>query len=218
MDQPFGTLVLDWMLLMAFVWWQVAAEAQKSQNEAVQEAARKLGASGHPTGAMVRPYGEKAAAGLSDIAKIDPSFNVGMFLAGVGYVYEPIVIAFAVGKRNVLATYLSPEVLADFDREISRREERRERLSVEFIRVGQPEIIEAFAADRWVEISVRCESQMIKSAYRENVPAAATASSIIDTVDVWTFGKNVDERDEDWKLVATRQEGPDEGSGSVSRT
>lgn len=210
MDQPFGTLFLDWMLLMAFVWWHVA-EAQKSRDEATQEAARRLGTSGQSTGAVsTSAYGDETAVGLSNIAKIDPSFNVGMFLAGVGFVYEPIVIAFTAGKRNVLSTYLSPEVLSDFDREIRIREGRGERLSIEFIKVGQPDIIEAFAADRWVQITVRCESKLIKSAYREDALSGAIAPSIIDTVDVWTFGKNVDERDEDWKLVATRQERSDD--------
>ncbi len=148
--------------------------------------------------------GSALANGLDAVAEKDSSFNAQQFLAGARSAYEMIVLAFANGDRRSLKDLLSSEVYEGFETVIRDREKNEQRAETRFVSIDKAEIANADVRDRAAHVTVRFVSQIV-SAIRDKAGQVidGSADSVTDVTDVWTFARDLNSRDPNWKLVGT---------------
>jgi predicted lipid-binding transport protein (Tim44 family) len=144
------------------------------------------------------------AQSLTDIAWSEPSFEPASFLEGAKAAYEMIVTAFAQGDRRTLKDLLSKEVYEGFERAITERERRNEKVETTFVSIDKAEMAGAEIHGKTAQIIVRFHSKLI-TVTRDAVGAVVDGSSdaVVDVTDVWTFARTLGSRDPNWQLVAT---------------
>ncbi|HEU6441031.1 MAG TPA: Tim44/TimA family putative adaptor protein [Microvirga sp.] len=148
--------------------------------------------------------GTPMAAALDSIARAEPGFDPSGFLEGAKAAYEMIVTAFAAGDRKTLKDLLSREVYEGFERAITEREQRGERVETTFVSIDKAEMAGAEVHGKTAQIVVRFVSQLI-TVTRDASGAVVDGSSdqVAEVTDVWTFARQLGSRDPNWLLVAT---------------
>ncbi|WP_457091297.1 Tim44/TimA family putative adaptor protein [Microvirga sp. P5_D2] len=148
--------------------------------------------------------GTPMAAALDEIARSEPNFDAAEFLEGAKSAYEMIVSAFAVGDRKTLKDLLSKEVYEGFERAITEREQRGERVETTFVSIDKAEMAGAEIHGKVGQIAVRFLSQLI-TVTRDTSGNVVDGSpdSVAEVTDVWTFARTLGSRDPNWQLVAT---------------
>ena len=118
--------------------------------------------------------------------------------------YEMIVSAFAQGDRKTLKDLLSKEVYEGFERAITEREQRGEKVETTFVSVDKAEITGAEVQGKTAQLSLRFLSKLI-TVTRDAADNVVDGSpdAVVDVTDVWTFERALGSRDPNWKLVAT---------------
>ena len=146
-----------------------------------------------------------AAAGLDAVAAADTSFSAAPFLDGARTAYEAIVTAFAAGERRTLQSLLARDVYDGFEAAIREREKRRETLTTTFVSVADAKVGSAALEGRTGRIGVRFRSKQISATHAaDGHLAGGSPDRVVDMNDVWTFARDTDSRDPNWKLVATQ--------------
>jgi predicted lipid-binding transport protein (Tim44 family) len=148
--------------------------------------------------------GSRIAQGLDDIVRAEPRFNAGEFLDGAKAAYEMIVISFAHGDRKALKDLLSRDVYDGFERAITEREGRGEKVETTFVSIDRAEITAVEVRGSAAQVTVRFLSKLI-TATRNASGAVVDGSpdTVVDVTDVWTFARTLGSRDPNWQLVAT---------------
>lgn len=148
---------------------------------------------------------EPLAEGLLAIARADRSFDPEHFQAGSRQAYEMIVTAFAEGNRKTLRGLLSREVFDGFSAALGERESRGELIDQSFVGINKADLVEAELKGGISHVTVRFVSELI-SATRDKGSAviAGDPKRIKEVIDIWTFAREVNSRDPNWKLVATQ--------------
>jgi predicted lipid-binding transport protein (Tim44 family) len=148
--------------------------------------------------------GSRIAQGLDDIARAEPRFDAAEFLDGAKAAYEMIVTAFARGERKALEDLLSRDVYDGFERAISERESRGEKVETTFVSIDRAEITTVEVRGASAQVTVRFLSKLI-TATRNASGAVVDGSpdTVVDVTDVWTFARTLGSRDPNWQLVAT---------------
>lgn len=152
-------------------------------------------------------FAETAAAGLMEIARQDRGFNLARFLTGAQDAFVLIVESFAEGDRETLKNLLAPSVYEAFDGVIAEREKKGETASVEIHAVRKSEIIEAAiqGSDAYITIRfVADETNVLKD--KDEKILSGNPDRVTETIDIWTFTRNIKSRDPAWRLVATRDQ------------
>ncbi len=134
-----------------------------------------------------------AGGGVGDIARADPSFDVGHFITGARSAYELIVQAFANGDRNALRPLLTTRVFSSYDKAIGEREASGGK-GPELVRLKSAEIADAQLDGQIARVSVRFEAELAEGAH-----------GIRDTKERWTFERDVSSLDPNWRLAAVAQ-------------
>lgn len=182
-------------------------------SEADHNVVRLPGANGTRPMAEVQPAerwkgiaepGTPMAAALDSIARAEPGFDAAQFLEGAKAAYEMIVSAFATGDRKTLKDLLSREVYEGFERAISEREQRGERVETTFVSIDKAEMAGAEVIGKTGQIVVRFVSQLI-TVTRDAAGTVVDGSpdQVAEVTDVWTFARQLGSRDPNWLLVAT---------------
>jgi predicted lipid-binding transport protein (Tim44 family) len=142
--------------------------------------------------------------GLNAIVAQDSSFDPQHFISGAKGAYEMIVLAFANGDRRALKDLLSTEVYESFEAVIKDREKHEQKTESRFVSIDKAELVGAELRDRAAHLTVRFVSQMI-SATRDKTGKVVDGNpdQVADITDVWTFARDVNSRDPNWKLVGT---------------
>jgi predicted lipid-binding transport protein (Tim44 family) len=148
--------------------------------------------------------GSPAATGLAKIAEADHSFSARSFVEGAKIAYEMIVEAFAKGDKAELKNLVSREVYDGFASEIDQRGKNGLKLDTKFVGFEKAEVAAAEMQGKRASVTMRFVSQLI-SATLDNSGAVVEGDpkEIREVVDVWTFERDVNSRDPNWKLVAT---------------
>ncbi|MEQ1615825.1 MAG: Tim44/TimA family putative adaptor protein [Hyphomicrobiaceae bacterium] len=143
--------------------------------------------------------------GLVQVMRADATFDPKGFLEGAKQAYEMIVTAFAEGNRKVLKDLLSKEVFEGFVEAIADRETRAEQIDQSFVGINKSGIVEAEVKGGVAQLTVRFVSQLI-SATRDKTGAVISGDPqrIKEVTDIWTFAREVDSRNPNWRLVATQ--------------
>jgi len=144
------------------------------------------------------------AAGLDEVARIEPDFDARSFIEGAKVAYEMIVTAFAQGDRKALKGLLSRDVYEGFERAIIERERRGEKAETTFVSIDKADILGVEVRNRVAQVTVRFLSKLI-TATRDAAGAVIDGSpeAVVDVTDIWTFARTLGGRDPNWQLVAT---------------
>jgi len=152
----------------------------------------------------VAPAGSTLNEGLRAVATADRSFDPETFLTGARAAYEMIVTAFAEGDRKALKQLLSREVYDGFVSAITEREARQEKIEFRFVGIDKAEITAASLKNGTAQITVRFLSKLISATHDKNGTVIdGDPIHVGDVTDIWTFAREVNSRDPNWKLVAT---------------
>jgi predicted lipid-binding transport protein (Tim44 family) len=152
----------------------------------------------------IAPAGSALNEALHAVAASDRSFDPEAFLAGAKAAYEMIVTAFAEGDRKALKQLLNREVYDGFVSAIGERESRSETIEFRFVGIDKAEITGAALKGNSAHITVRFLSKLISATHdKDGEVIDGDPIHVGDVTDIWTFAREVDSRDPNWKLVAT---------------
>jgi predicted lipid-binding transport protein (Tim44 family) len=148
--------------------------------------------------------GTPLAMALDTIVHSEPVFDPRAFLGGAKAAYEMIVTAFAQGDRKTLKPLLARDVYDGFERAITEREKKGEKVETTFVSIDKAEIAGAEVKGGQAQVTVRFLSKLI-TATRDAAGTVVdgSADKVIDVTDVWTFARTLGSRDPNWQLVAT---------------
>jgi predicted lipid-binding transport protein (Tim44 family) len=115
-----------------------------------------------------------------------------------------IVTAYAEGDRKTLRGLLSREVFDGFEAAISEREKREETVESRFVSIDTAEITGADMRGRTAQVTLRFVSQLVTATRdKQGNVIDGNAEKVSEVTDVWTFAREANSRDPNWKLVAT---------------
>ncbi len=165
-----------------------------------------------PSGGKVSVAGSSVEAGLANISHADRAFHLGQFINGAQDAFVMIVEAFAAGDRVLLKQLLAPDLYAAFDQAIAGREADGHSVITEIHAIRKVEITEALIKDQDVFITLRfIADETSVERDRADLLVSGNPDRVRETIDVWTFGRNIRSKDPTWFLYATR----DENSGAM---
>ena len=233
---PFDTSTLIFAALAIFFVWKLrtilgqktgseetrAEQTRRSEAEARQPPApgatnviRLPGAAGGDAVASEPPdrwqgfaeRGSKIAASLDAIASKDTAFDPRGFVQGARAAYEMIVTAFAAGDRKTLKSLLAPDVYESFEHAIAAREARAETMTTTLVSIDKANLIDAQLRGSTAQVSVRFLSKLINvTKDKAGAPVDDMQGKVTDSVDMWTFARDVTSRDPNWRLIATESD------------
>lgn len=146
-----------------------------------------------PPAAPPPPIAGPAGGGVADILRADPNFDVGHFLNGARTAYEMIVQAFAKGDRAALRPLLTTRVFSSYDKAIAEREAAGGP-GPELVRLKSAELADAQLDGDIARVAVRFEAELAEGAH-----------GLRDTKERWTFEREVNSPDPNWRLAAVAQ-------------
>ena len=147
------------------------------------------------------------ASGTSSIQEADPSFTVSSFVSGANTAYEMILHSFASGDTETLRSLLDDDVYEEFQLAIDSREERHETLETTLVSIKETEIIEAQLQNQLAEVTLRYRSQVVNVVRSlDGTEVSGDPHVIQELTDYWTFARDVQSANPNWKLTATRNE------------
>ncbi|KJZ19421.1 Tim44/TimA family putative adaptor protein [Loktanella sp. S4079] len=150
--------------------------------------------------------GSAAAIALASMKRVDPTFNVSEFLGGARAAYEMILMAFENGDLASIKPFISEEVYEAFAYVVEDRKRKGLTVDATFIGISDMSLASAefHEAGKEAEISVRFKSEMT-SVVRDNAGDIVEGSEkeVKRQKDTWTFMRQMDSGDPNWKLVAT---------------
>ncbi len=143
-------------------------------------------------------------AALNEIQAADPRFDPDEFVAGARAAFEFIVETFAEGNAGKLRPLLSDEVYDNFASAIEARKQAGETLETTVIGIKSMDILEAGMEDGSAFVSVKFDTEQINVTLNEAGDVVdGDADHITRVVDIWTFGRDTQSRDPNWRLVRT---------------
>lgn len=141
---------------------------------------------------------------LTALIQADPSFEPKAFLDGAKVAYEMVVTAFAEGDRRSLRQLLSREVYDGFVAAISEREQRNETIEFKFVGIDKAEITDVSVRSGSGQVTVRFVSELISATRdKDGNVVDGDPAKVSEVTDLWTFARDINARDPNWKLVAT---------------
>ena len=144
------------------------------------------------------------AAGFEKLAQADPAFSPREFLEGAKLAYEMIVEAFAKGDKPALKNLLSREVFDGFSKAIDSRSQAGEKLDFQFVGFEKVDFMSVALTGKRANIVVKFSSQMISATYdKAGTLIDGNPREVRDITDIWTFERDVAQKDPNWRVVAT---------------
>jgi predicted lipid-binding transport protein (Tim44 family) len=150
------------------------------------------------------PKDSPLAQSLTELMRADPGFDPGQFLDGAKAAYEMIVMSFAEGDEATLNQLLSNEVFEGFEAAIRERESRGERVESNLVGIEKADIVEAEVKNRIAYVTVKFVSKLISvTRDAEGDVVEGDPKRVREVTDIWTFCRDVNSKNPNWKLVAT---------------
>lgn len=157
-----------------------------------------------------------AQQGLMDIARAEPTFSLLAFLRGAQDAFAMIVESFAEGDRETLKGLLSEPVYNAFCGTLDERARNGETASVEIHAIRRAEVTAAHLQKRMAFITVRFtadETSLLRE--RDGKLLSGHPDRVTETVDIWTFGRDLRSREPAWLVYETREGAGDHQAGST---
>lgn len=150
---------------------------------------------------------QAAEDGLMKISRADREFSVPHFLNAAQDAFIMIVEAFARGDRDTLKMLLSESLYRAFDDAITAREQNGETSEVEIHAMRRSEILDAQLQNRMAYITVKFvadETNILRNSDGE--VTKGHPDYVSETIDIWTFGRDIKSKSPAWLLYETRDE------------
>lgn len=160
--------------------------------------------------------GVAAQRGLMDIVHADPGFSLLAFLRGAQDAFAMIVESFAEGDRETLKGLLNEPVYNAFCGTLDQRARNGETASVEIHAIRRAEVTAAHLQKRMAFITVRFtadETSLLRD--RDGKLLSGHPDRVTETVDIWTFGRDLRSREPAWLVYETREGTGDQQAGST---
>lgn len=149
--------------------------------------------------------GSELATSLQKLAEADTSFAPRSFVEGAKMAYEMIIEGYAKGDKSSLKALLSKDVFDGFARAIDDRETQGHKVESRFVGIDKAVLQSANLAGRKANITLEFVSELITATYDKSGAVIDGDPKHVQTVtDVWTFERDLNSRDPNWKLVATQ--------------
>ncbi len=143
--------------------------------------------------------------GLVQFKMADPSFTVAKFLEGAAKAFEYIVAAYAKHDTDTLKPLLSADVYGRFSASIQDREDRGEITETELVVLKPPKLESLEVEDGRVVAAVRFQSEQVNVVKDKDGKVVEGDRDHVESVtDIWTFARDLNSRDPNWILIATR--------------
>ncbi len=148
-----------------------------------------------------------AHMGLEEIARIDRSFTPAHFLRGAQDAFVMIVEAFSAGDKETLRGLLDPVTFTPFARAIENREREGQKAHVEIHAIRRAEIVNAKVERKTAYVTVKFTADETNVLFdRDGKPLEGHPDRVSETIDVWTFMRDLRARTPEWFLVETRDD------------
>ncbi|WP_298469628.1 Tim44/TimA family putative adaptor protein [uncultured Erythrobacter sp.] len=142
--------------------------------------------------------------GIREIASADSKFDLAAFLEGAKGAYEMVLEAFWNGDRETLRELCDDDVYEGFDGAITAREEAGEKLDNSLVRIEETRIHSASLDGKLARIAVLFVADIAAvTRDKDGNVIAGSLDDAIESRDVWTFSRNVIDRDPNWVLDET---------------
>jgi predicted lipid-binding transport protein (Tim44 family) len=136
--------------------------------------------------------------------EIDQGFDPARFLSGAEQAFRMIVAAFANGDRVALRSLLSDETYKAFEEAISAREKAEETQVSEIKSIQQLAIEGAEMRGTTGSVTARIVSDQISYTKDKAGRPVAGTDAVTEITDLWTFERDLTQRDPTWRLVSAR--------------
>ncbi|HXT77929.1 MAG TPA: Tim44/TimA family putative adaptor protein [Acetobacteraceae bacterium] len=159
------------------------------------------------TGAANREVPDAASPVGQTLARtkaLDTSFDPARFLEGAEQAFRMIVTAFAAGDRATLRNLLSDDTYHAFDQAIGTREQLSQTQVSEIRGVHGMAIEGAELRGSTAALTVRIVSDQISLTKDSRGQPIAGTEAVTEITDLWTFERDLTNRDPTWRLVAAR--------------
>ena len=162
-----------------------------------------------PSSAKIVPLRPESLSGsdVKAIKKADPTFDEAQFLQGATAAFGMVLTAFAEGDLSQLRRLLGYDLFNEFSDSIRSRNADGESLSIHIQSIDEAAITEAVLNDGVASVTVRFVSQ------QSRIFRNSDGDEIVDDdapqgplIDIWTFERDVQITDPNWKLVETATE------------
>jgi predicted lipid-binding transport protein (Tim44 family) len=152
----------------------------------------------------IAPAGSSLNEALLAIARADRSFKAADFLNGAKAAYEMIVTAYAEGDRKTLKNLLSKDVYDGFVAAVGQRESAGQTMEFKFVGIDKADITDAAMRNGTAQVTVRFLSKLISATHdKDGKVVDGDPVAVTDVTDIWTFARDTNSRDPNWKLIAT---------------
>src|SRR4051812_32531805 len=141
---------------------------------------------------------------LARMREIDRGFDPARFLTGADQAFRMIVAAFAAGDRVALRSLLADDTYRAFEEAISTREKAGEVQVSELRSIEQMTIEDAELRGTIGTVTTRIVSDQISYTTDRNGRPVAGTDAVTEITDMWTFERDLSQRDPTWRLVAAR--------------
>ena len=138
------------------------------------------------------------------ISEIDPTFNEKEFLKGAQNFFEMVIDCFVKGNLDDIVNFIDDKLIKNFQLVIDERLEEEESLKIEIIDIKSIQIKNVNILNNFLRISVLFESEQVKvlKDKKGKIIDGDQKNSIL-VKDLWTFERNIDSKNLNWKLVET---------------
>lgn len=144
---------------------------------------------------------------LLNIAGQDRRFTLEHFASGAQDAFVMIVEAFARGDRDLLKNLLAPDLYKSFDDALTARAASGETMAAEIHAIRKVEINDAQIKNKMAYVTVRfVADETVVTRDKDNNILSGNPDRVSETIDIWTFGKQLNAKDPTWHLIATREE------------
>ncbi len=146
----------------------------------------------------------RAESGLRAIASADRSFDVASFLGGAQSAYQMVLEAYWTGDKETLADLTDDAIYASFAEAVDAREAKGETLQNRLVRIEEAKIVGAELDGTEAQITVRLVADvatLVRNAEGDVIGGSMTDAE--ETIDTWTFARDVKSQDPNWRLIDT---------------
>ncbi|EDP62129.1 hypothetical protein BAL199_11141 [alpha proteobacterium BAL199] len=149
--------------------------------------------------------GSSMAAGIMQIKLADDGFDERQFLQGAKSAFAMIVEAFAKGDVDGLRPLLSRELYGGFASAIEACEKAGEIQETTIVTIRSADVVEASLENSVAKVTVEFVTEQVKVTRSSDGEVIDGDPDRIDILtDIWTFARDIGNRDPNWELVATR--------------
>ncbi len=141
---------------------------------------------------------------LKDIKAKDAGFSLTQFMDGAKMAFEMVFDAFAKGDTQTLKMLLADNVLADFERELEKRNAQENKEETTLVAVTSRELTRANLLGNMARLTVKFTSEQITVVRgTDGQIVEGDASETQDVESEWVFERDVTSKNPNWKIIET---------------